>query len=268
MNEAQADAYGLRMVQSWHKFWPTDVSQLVIYAEDCADKLSFGTTHILALDLFEACPGLLAFKNLHRENPKAHGLGWEGLTKYPSQASPEGAYHYRFDAVKFAHKTFAVIHAAKTPGWDVLIWMDADTLTHRAVPADFLESLLPDGCQVSWLSRQGVYPECGFYCLDITNPILKLVLSKWERLYTSGTLFDELSEWHDSFVFSSLVNQYAELGMLKVHSLSGKGAKTNHPLANGPLGAYFDHLKGKYKALKRSPQGALSSMRPEPHWNQ
>lgn len=266
--------WGMRMAGSWGNNWPAPFNcELIIYAEDCLvghpDGLQCDLPWIKVVDLHECCPELVAFKEKHRDNPQAHGLGWDGKVKWPSQPSPKGPYHYRLDAVKFANKTFAVIHAATNflEEFDVLIWMDADTLTHRKVPEEYLETLLPKGYQVAWLERQGVYPECGFYLLDLKSPVLHLALKRWARLYITGDLFKDLTEWHDSFVFSWIIKQYEAINLLKVHSLSGKGAKTNHPLANGPLGAYFDHLKGKWKTLPRSPKGAVGH-RPERHWQQ
>lgn len=268
--EQQAHDYGIRMVQSWHRCWPLDHSQLVIYAEGCkeiSEIVSFGVAHILTLDLHKASPDLVAFKEKHKDNQQSHGLGWEGKTHWPMQPSAAGPYCYRKDVVKFAHKSFAVIDAATRfhQDWDVLIWMDADTLTHRPVPIEFLESLLPDGACIAWLDRIGVYPEVGFYCINLKNNITSLIIKKWRQLYLEGSIFG-LSEWHDGFVFQQVVESYRKAGLIKVHSLSGRGKRTNHPLANGPLGAYFDHLKGKWKKLPRSPRGAVPMQKGQGYW--
>jgi len=64
-------------------------------------------------------------------------------------------------------------------------------------------------------------------------------------LYLTGDVFN-LLEWHDSYVLDRAIEQTGDT----VTSLSGRGSATNHPLANGPLGEWFYHEKGKFRKAK------------------
>src|ERR1700675_4960732 len=101
--------YGRRMVEPFDRFWPADVP-LYLYAEQ------FEPDHLRPL-VRPLPPWLDEFKSRHAANPRAHGL-------------IEGGYNYRQDCVRFAHKVAAVTDAASMLEADVLIWADADIVTH------------------------------------------------------------------------------------------------------------------------------------------
>lgn len=226
--------YGQRMVQAWAKHWPVP---LTVWVEgfDCA-------VPGVRAESLDSIGWLQEFKQRHRGLPTAN---------------------YRFDAVRFAHKTAAVIESALAFDCDHLIWVDADTVTHQAVPPAFIESLLPKGEEyIAWLDRVGNYPECGFYVLNMRHPAHAGLMQAWRDWYTTGHLF-KLAEWHDSYVLQQLV----QLAMLPTRSLSGeRGARTGHPFINGPLGAYMDHMKGPRKQLGKSRRKDLKINRNEPYW--
>jgi hypothetical protein len=80
-------------------------------------------------------------------------------------------------------------------------------------------------------------------------------------MYAEDGLFS-LAEWHDSFVLWEVVKRAG----VAAKSLSGAGARTNHPLVNGPLGAWFDHLKGRRKKRGKSDRFDLKVRRAEAYW--
>ena len=229
------EQYGRRMSASWRRYWPVP---LRVYAEGFAVDGNY-----LSVDLPTAAPWLAEFK-----------------AKHPYKA--RGRYDYRFDAARFAHKVAAICAAADAAPAEYLIWVDADTVTHQAVPPEFVDSLLPGpGEALSWLDREGKYPECGFVVFHL--PSCVELLARFKAAYTTGALFN-LPEWHDSFVLEQLVH----LMDLPAKSLSGEaGRKTSHPFVNGPLGAYMDHLKGPRKAQGRSSGRDLKVTRTEPYWS-
>jgi hypothetical protein len=240
------------MVKSFDKHWPDDIS-LTVYAEDFTFKRP--SERVLIRDLHKSVNNLVKFKKKWGKDPKRCGIG---------HGKP---YQYRMDAVKFSNKAYTVIDAARTFDADVLIWMDVDTVTHQDVPKTFLESLLPHDVFISWLERRDFYPEVGFYLLSLKHPEKDRVIDAWEHLYNSAEIFD-LDEWHDAWTLEHVVRDFEREGVIKTHSISGKGAPFNHVLINSPLGKYLDHLKGKYKKLKRSPAGTLKVRRKEKHWKQ
>ena len=231
------EQYGKRMALSWVKHWTVT---LTVWSEG------------FTVDV----PGVL--------DVKLGSVRWLQDFKAQHRALPKE--NYRMDAVRFAHKTAAVIEAAlfeAALGTEHLIWVDADTVTHSRVPDPFVASLLPRGEEfISWLDRFNNYPECGFYVLNLAHPRMVERLETWRAWYTSGELF-RLAEWHDSFVLQQLV----ERAGLATKSLSGPKARlTSHPFINGPLGAYMDHMKGPRKAAGKSNRRDLKVARPEPYW--
>jgi len=233
--------YGARMARAFAHYWPIEVP-LTLYAEGFDPQPYTGR---------ELPRWLADFKERHHKNARAHGK-----TGY-------GAYNFRFDAVRFAHKTAAVIDAAERSEHDLLIWVDADTVTHAQVTVEFLRELAPTAQHViSWLDRRAKYPECGFYILNLRNPETTALIREWKALYTSDVLF-HLPEWHDSYVLETLVLKMK----LARKSISGPvGYLTSHPFINGPLGAVMDHMKGDRKAKGISRASDLRAPRSEDYW--
>lgn len=227
------EEYGRRMVRSWCKFWPVDV-ELHIYA-----------------DRFE------------RDLPKWQS---EFVSRFGGKPSARGIngprYNFRCDAIKFSHKVAAIVDAYEQCKSDVLIWIDADTITHSPVTMEFVDGLMPETAQVAWLDRSMLYPECGFVVYRANDPQLTKLFAEFRKLYETGEIFS-LQEWHDSWLFEHLVKKHK----IKTHSLSGEtGRDTHHPAINGPLGAILDHTKGPRKAAGRSRPKDLRVARSEAHW--
>lgn len=228
--------YGQRMARSWAGHWPVP---LTVYTERFDCKVA----GVGSADLTR--------------------IGWLRSFKVNHPYRMRGRYNYRFDAPRFAHKVAAVLDAASKPGqW--LIWCDADTVTHGPVPQAFVESLLPRGDEyIAWLDREGNYPECGFYILNLAHPRHAEFIAAWRALYVDATIF-HMPEWHDSFVLQQLIER---MGM-PTKSLSGDVARrTSHPFVNGPLGAYMDHMKGPRKQQGISRKADLKVERNEPYWS-
>jgi hypothetical protein len=226
--------YGRRMAQSWAARWPVP---LTLWTEGFACDVPG-----VEVDQLERIEWLAEFKRRHKHLPVAN---------------------YRFDAVRFAHKTAAVIESALSFDCDWLIWVDADTVTHTKVPESFVQTLLPQGVEyIAWLDRVDNYPECGFYVLNMRHARHQGLMTGWREIYTGRGLFS-LREWHDSYVLQQLI---ARAGV-PTKSLSGERAsRTGHPFINGPLGAYMDHLKGPRKVEGKSRRKDLKVFRPENYW--
>lgn len=231
-NVAGLELYGRRMMQSFREKWPGDVA-LQVYSEGWEGE---GT-----IDLPSVSPWLDAFKkrNKHRT-----------------------FRDFRWDAVRFSHKVAAVSHAARDIKADVLIWLDGDIYTHAPITLADLDKLAPLPNEwISWLNRASMYPECGFYMLNLRHPQHFAYLSAFEAMYVNDQLY-RLDEFHDSYVLQQVVKLTGALS----RSLSGRGVATSHPLVNGPLGQWFDHLKGGRKQEGKSRRGDLKVARQEDYW--
>ncbi len=235
-NRDGLDLYGRRMMASFRAHAPTEVS-LRVYTE--------GWTlggNVEELDLVKSSPWLADFRERHADRT------------FPDM---------RFDAVRFSHKIAAVCHAAKDIKADALIWIDGDVVTHSPLRMVDFVNLAPVNVNwISWLERDNNYPECGFFILNMRHWRHGEMIDRLSAMYSADHLF-KLDQYHDSFVLWKLVEEHC----VGAKSLSGDvGRTTAHPLVNGPLGAWFDHLKGPRKKLGRTPQRDLKVKRTEAHW--
>lgn len=186
------------------------------------------------------------------------------LPSFKARHAHRPTENYRFDAVRFSHKVAAIALALAKGSADVLIWLDADCVTHAPVDAEWLGGLVGDA-DFAYLRRTKKYPECGFMMLrrnDAVRSFWKSVVD----LYRTDELFT-LREWHDSYAIEQIRAARDVAGLLRCVSLSGDAENTGHPLVNGPLGAKLDHLKGKRKQAGRSHAADLVAPRQETYWS-
>lgn len=258
--------YGQRMVETYLAHWPAEVP-LLLYHEGFEPPSSPG--RIESRDLLASSPALAGFKQRHLDNPRAHGrrLPWARLRLGPlSLPLPVRTRKasYRWDAVRFAHKTFAIFDAARRTDADVLVWVDADTLFFGDVSPAELALLAPPDCTVACLRRPN-HSECGFVAYNLRHPETRRLLAEFEAMYTQDLLFGE-REYHDSYLFD-VVRQRAEARGAKVHDIAeGAGWRAPHVLINSRLGAFMDHMKGGRKGEGRSRAEDLLAPREELYW--
>ncbi len=262
-NQSGLEQYGQTMIDSFDQYWPQSVP-LVVYTEDCQPKIP--SSRVSVKDLLAASPDLVAFKQRHTNNPVANGR----VAKDTNVPFADNAF--KWDAVRFSHKVFAVLHACATAQTDWVIWLDADTKTFTPVPDSFLSSVCNTHSLACYLGRREKYhSECGWVAYNLRHPDCAAFMKQWQDLYITDQLFD-LREYHDSFVFDEIRKQF-QLRGVQFYNLSptlpGKGP--GHPFIASALGQYMDHMKGsKRKALGHSlpddyqrNQGLNSSV---PYW--
>lgn len=260
--------YGQTMVETYLKHWPAAVP-LLLYHEGFAPPVAPG--RVEALDLASASPALMQFKARHQDNPRAHGkvqprrrlrIGPMSIAlPLRGRKAP-----YRWDAVRFAHKSFAIFDAARRTDADVLIWIDADTRFFADVDLQELAVLAPVESAVSCLRRPN-HSECGFVVYNLQHPETRRLLDDFESMYTHDLLFAE-REFHDSFLFD-IVRERAEARGARTHDIAGgAGARASHVLINSRLGRFMDHMKGGRKAEGKSRAADLTVQRDEAYWKQ
>jgi hypothetical protein len=264
-NQSGLDLYGRTMIQAFDQYWPANVD-LYAYAENC--EIS-GSSRVHIRDLLTLSPDLVEFKQRHSNNPMANGL----VAK--DTGIPFKDNSFKWDAVRFSHKVFAVLHAVANCDTDWVIWLDADTKTFAPVPDLFLSEICDPLSMCCYLGRREKYhSECGWVAYNRQHPDLQEFMAQWRDLYMSDKIFD-LREFHDSFVFDVLRKKFQTERGTVFHNLSpelpGKGP--GHPFIASKLGLYMDHMKGsKRKALGHSlpddferNQGLNSTV---PYWHQ
>lgn len=257
-NQEGYELYGKQMIQTFLKHWPKQV-QLHVYTECCWPEERAENLHYV--NLAEACPKLIEFKRRHARNPKAKGELKLGVT-------PKGkilGLGFRWNAIRFAHKVYALVHAGQSVQTDVLFWVDGDTRSFADIPIEFLDQLVPQSTYSCYLGRRGKYTECGFVGYNCCHPMHEQFMQAFQRLYDSDQLFNQ-PEWHDSFLYDVLRVQFEQRGMLNNNLSAHMDIKEGHPFINSTLGTYMDHLKGDRKALGKSKRSDLLSARQEDYW--
>lgn len=234
-NEDGYNLYGKKMLQAFLKYWPAD-QQILVYTENCTLDLSFGSPRIIVKDLLRV-DGLVEFKTRHKDNPTANG--------YKDSTSK----NFLFDAVRFSHKVFALYDAIQNNADKSIIWIDADTITHSKVPANFLVDNFPNTYGIAYLGRTKQYTECGWVVYHTNHPLMKEFWETFINYYKNDTIF-ALTEWHDSYVFDVVRKEYEDKGMINQNITPGFVA--GHPFINCVLGEYMDHMKGPRKVAGRS----------------
>ena len=256
------EQYGRKMIDTFLLNWPRQVD-LYVYAENCAVDQTADNLHIINYET--AVPALKAFKDQWGNDPRATGRLAMGP---PDRKGKQLGIGFKWDAVRFSHKIYAVCDLAQQRH-DVVIWMDADTVCHSKISTDILDRLIPETADIAFLGRKNKYTECGLYALNLSSPITRQFIQKFQAAYDQAeTGIFAMSEWHDSWVFDrvreDIAAQYPKWQQLdwSAELITGEG----HPLINSEWGAYLDHLKGNRKNTGRSLPKDLKVKRTEAYW--
>lgn len=244
--------------------------KLIAYAEDCSPH-NPDPDQITIIDASELAK-LAEFKEHWKDVPKANGV-----CPFPERRPRDHHKGFKWDAVRFANKVYAVLDACeRSSGW--CVWMDADMYVHSNWSHKQFASLLPNEHWLTYVGRgkaAATWPECGFYGMNLNHPVCHEFLKEFERMYEDADngIFT-LEEWHDSYVFGHILNKwkpkfpqvtdYTAGTILQTAKTGGGG----HPLINTELGRWIDHLKGSRKQLKKSKKTDVTVSRNEDYWRQ
>jgi hypothetical protein len=264
------DLYAQRFLDSFAERVSKKI-KLLVYAEDC-NPINPDPDQITILDAKEVLPKLNAFKERWKDDPKANGIPPANIK---ARRPRDWNKKFKWDAIRFANKTYAVYDACvRSKGW--CVWMDADTFIHSDWSLTEFKDLLPSNAWITYVGRgkgSQTWPECGFYGMNLNHPVCHEFLKEFERMYEDADngIFT-LEEWHDSFVFGHLLNKYKKdfptafdysATMYMREAKTGGGG---HPLINGPLGKWMDHMKGGRKDSGKSLAKDLMVNRKEAYW--
>jgi hypothetical protein len=252
--------YAQRMIDTFIQNWPKEIT-LHIYPEKCNPAISdHSRVSLTDLDSVEA---LTDFKKRWKDDPKANGWVTDSTKKVNDKTQKIG---FRWDAVRFAHKVYAIFDCARRTDADVLFWMDADTVCHSPIALETVMKFCPANMDIGYLGREGKYTECGLYSMNLRSQAVQNFLREFQRMYDDADngIFT-LAEWHDSFVFDAVRTKFR--GQLREYNWSvGIVKGEGHPLINSQWGAYLDHLKGDRKDIGRSKDKDLKVKRTESYW--
>lgn len=260
--------YAQRMIDTFCQTWPRDIT-LHIYPEECRPTVS--NEERVKIKNLEEVSELIEFKNRWKNVPKANGDVSSDPVRSKRRDSGKG---FKWDAVRFAHKVYAIFDCARNTDADILIWMDADTICHSPITLDRVTQLIPEQYDICYLGRKDKFSECGLYSMNLTRKNTRKFLQEFQRVYDdaeNGIFL--MDEWHDSFVFDQVRSRIHKLHQLNwsenlgdLRPRRGNSAGEGHPLINSQWGAYLDHLKGERKNLGTSKKEDLKVERKEQYW--
>jgi hypothetical protein len=267
-HQAGLEKYGQRLLNSFAERVDKRI-KLWAYAENC-DPVNPDLEQIVVLDAESQLPKLRQFKNKWKDVPTANGL-----CPWPARRPRDHHKAFKWDAVRFANKVYAVFDACeRNSNW--VVWMDADTFVHSDWSYEQFRELLPDTSWITYVgrgSRTQSWPECGFYGLNLDSVVCREFLREFESYYeqAESKMFVQ-EEWHDSYIFGLILDQFKKTAPNVIDYTSEialAGATTGgggHPLINSKLGSWIDHLKGDRKDLGRSLNKDITIVRNESYW--
>jgi len=242
---------GALLVKGFIQHWPQD-TYLTVYVDDPIPKRNLIRDNRVQYKILKH-PDLLKFKERHKNNKEANGLGAK---------SKNGNKDYMYDAVRFSHKVFTLFQFLEEEETNILIWLDGDSRTHSPIQVKDILSWIPTDKFAGYLARPWMYTETGFHIFNMDHEIAKPFLNTWKDYYIQDTIF-KLDKWTDCHTYDAAKLQFDDRHW---HNLS-PDVKSNHPFINGPLGEFMDHMKGPRKRKGTSHRKDLVVQREHKYWN-
>jgi hypothetical protein len=241
-NQELYEKYAFRLVRSFEELLP-EASLTVIWEGAPCRKLQNAHHSINFVPESESFSWF--FKRFGRLS-EAHGWRLKKLGGSNNSESVELVQNYRWDAIRFCHKVFAldlVVRSLPQTHQDFLVWLDADVVIKKRFVLSDLRPCLPNSDEVMcYLGRDHKYSETGFLAFNLRHPTTFDYLSRMAQFYDTGLVFS-LDEWHDSYVWDHVRREFESRGA-SFRNISGRGSQTGHPFVNSLLGGFLDHCKG------------------------
>lgn len=226
------DVYGKHSVPSFDKHWPSDIHAYVYLEGD--QNIPYKPSdrvHIMNFD--NHVFGALAFAEKYKDKDIFDDVVGGDISKR--------------QAVKFSKKVYAQLQELNNPRTRYVIYLDADLMTLQDVPIELLDNLTKGDHYVSFPDRRqrNKFTETGMMIWDTKHISHEVWCHLYDSMYKEGKIFN-CPEWHDCYAFDSATFHLEEKGLITTADL-GYGVNSRHPLVAGPLGKYFDHMKGGRK---------------------
>lgn len=222
--------YGKSFIDSFLNYWPENF-RVIIYAEGFS--FDSNSPRVSVVDLHSEIPKLAEFKRRNLINPVVNGrIG--------------SSYDYRFDAVRFANKSYVICDASKKCSTRFLVWLDGDTRSFLRLPKNFIAQVLRSGDFLAYLGRRGSHTETGFLPFDLHHPGAREFFSSLEGLYESGAIFS-MREWHDCEAIDVCRAYMTAKDEISSRNLNIYGS--SHPFINSIPGLFMDHMKGPRRKI-------------------
>jgi len=232
------EEYGKYCLPTADEFWPEemDVIAIVEKPEDIPVQVS---ERVKIIDFDEAVGERLKAFEERNKDKDIFDLGTKG--------------NIGVQAAKFARKAYAQLHVLEQTTEGYVWFIDGDVKILQPITVEMLDKLTSTdadiGCLPRWWKPQG-YTETGFIFWNTEKPNFGEWCRRYAECYDHDRIF-EYDAWHDCIAFDHATKSMLKEGLIEIVDL-GYGVKSNHPLVSGPLGKYFDHMKGGRKFVGES----------------
>jgi len=247
------NVYAKRCLESIAKHWPSQV-QKIFYPDDITQQIDILNTQYI--DLHSQQPELKEFITRNTNHP----LVDERMEK-PLRSK------FEYDVIRFSYKVYCMLDAAEKCNTDQLIFIDADTVTYKDIPIEWLDHIAPHDKFSTFLGRpKKGFSETGFITFNMKLKESKDFFARWREYYTKD-LWVNLVGFTDSFTYDAArldtTDRSLDNDLNDGRYLGYRGSK--HPFVNSELGDYMDHLKGDRKDIQSSVQD-MKVKRQDDHW--
>ena len=160
------------------------------------------------------------------------------------------------DGIRFSYKVYSVLQASMKKEYDILIWVDADSVFYKPLTIEFIkQNLYKEDCMMTYLGRGEHYSECGFLLWNLKHRDTQDYFKQMKNMYNNDLIYNE-REQHDSYIWDLIRNKLEkEKGTMNI-DIGDK--KVGHVQARSILGTLYDHTKGpKRKASGKSPEARV-----------
>lgn len=198
----------------------------------------------------------VVYIDLNTDKDRAKFLAKHGDKGYANGLckTPNGyAVDYRFQAIRFSHKVFAMSYPdrPRDANW---VWCDADVLVMKNLDTDWWEEACPEGFTCSYLGRKDWdHSETGWLAFTERYHGHEFI-DELREIYVSEAIF-KLPALTDSFAFDHLRKKWEATEQHMFCNLA-KGVGGNHVWPDTILGQRLVHNKGP--ELKGIAYGAVA----------
>lgn len=211
------EVYGRRFIETFDKYWPASVRLMVYYEGVKPPEDASECAQWRALD----------------SDVDRHKF----MARFQDPVDP--VWDYTKGIVKYSHKVWAMTNAPRH--FERLFFLDGDTETIAPVTDEYLLSLCPADCIVSYLGRKRRHSETGFLCFNTRHHGGEQFLRDFRLVYKKGDIA-KLPALHDCAAFDFMREQYQEAGF-KFYNLC-PDAPDLEAFDYSPLKQCFTHNKG------------------------
>ena len=160
------------------------------------------------------------------------------------------------DGVRFSYKVYSVIQAALKKEYDILIWVDADSVFYKPLTLEFIkQNLFKENCMMTYLGRGEHYSECGFLLWNLKHKDTQDYFNEMKSMYNNDLIYNE-REQHDSYIWDLVRKKFERERNTMNIDIGDK--ISGHVQARSILGSLYDHTKGpKRKQTGKSPEARV-----------